>query len=289
MVRLPAGHSTAGRSDAERRQAEGAHLVGAADTDNFSALAGDVALPPTRFCRPATTVSFSAGRRPGTGSPGRSGAFNNWIDSGQSFSDTSSQLTGRVTVGCRWSRRTRATCFTFGFGLRHSNVKQTIRGRVTPEFNHAPLYVDTGELIRRTTRSRTAWKHTGARGRTWWASSTLAPTSTRPSFRRPLLPRLSPQRFLGRHRCEMRGYRKAKRDFQSASGGQAGQSRRLGHTRDRLPVLAARPDRRGGGRRRDGHLFAGSQLVAHPVGTGRCELSVHLSRPLSAPKATARG
>ena len=31
-----------------------------------------------------------------------------------------------------------------GLGLRHSNAKQPVRGRGTPEFNNAPLFVDTG-------------------------------------------------------------------------------------------------------------------------------------------------
>ena len=74
------------------------------------------------------------------------GAFNNWIDSDQSFSDTSNQLTGRVTWVPLVSKD-ESNLLHFGFGLRQSNAKQPVRGRVTPEFNHAPLYVDTGELL----------------------------------------------------------------------------------------------------------------------------------------------
>jgi phosphate-selective porin OprO/OprP len=74
------------------------------------------------------------------------GAFNDWIDSDESFSDTSSQLTGRVTWVPLVSED-ESNLLHFGFGLRHSNAKQPVRGRITPEFNQAPLYVDTGELL----------------------------------------------------------------------------------------------------------------------------------------------
>ena len=74
------------------------------------------------------------------------GAFNDWIDSDESFSDTSSQLTGRVTWVPLVSED-ESNLLHFGFGLRHSNAKQPVRGRTTPEFNQAPLYVDTGELL----------------------------------------------------------------------------------------------------------------------------------------------
>ena len=73
------------------------------------------------------------------------GAFNNWIDADQSFSDTSSQLTGRVTWVPLVSED-ESNLLHLGLGLRHSDAKQPVRARVTPEFNQAPLYVDTGPL-----------------------------------------------------------------------------------------------------------------------------------------------
>jgi phosphate-selective porin OprO/OprP len=73
------------------------------------------------------------------------GAFNNWIDSDQSFSDTSSQLTGRATWVPLVSKD-ESNLLHLGLGIRYSNAKQPVRGRVTPEFNQAPLYVDTGPL-----------------------------------------------------------------------------------------------------------------------------------------------
>jgi phosphate-selective porin OprO and OprP len=70
------------------------------------------------------------------------GAFNNWIDSGESFSDTSNQLVGRVTWAPSFFQN-ESNLFHVGLGLRHSDTKQDIRVRRQPEFNKAPLYVDT--------------------------------------------------------------------------------------------------------------------------------------------------
>jgi phosphate-selective porin OprO/OprP len=73
------------------------------------------------------------------------GAFNNWIDSGESFSDTSSQLASRVTWVPLVSKD-ESNLLHLGLGLRHSNAKEAVRAHVTPEFYQAPLYVDTGPL-----------------------------------------------------------------------------------------------------------------------------------------------
>jgi phosphate-selective porin OprO/OprP len=73
------------------------------------------------------------------------GAFNNWIDSGESFSNTSSQLVGRATWVPAVSED-ESNLLHLGLGLRYSNAKRPIRGRTEPEFNNAPLYVDTGPL-----------------------------------------------------------------------------------------------------------------------------------------------
>ena len=71
------------------------------------------------------------------------GAFNNWIDSGESFSDTPDVLVGRVT----WAPKlfqSDSNLFHVGLGLRHSDIKQDLSVRRQPEFNKAPRYVDTG-------------------------------------------------------------------------------------------------------------------------------------------------
>jgi phosphate-selective porin OprO/OprP len=70
------------------------------------------------------------------------GAFNNWIDSGESFSDTPDVLVGRVT----WAPKifqNESNLFHVGLGLRHSDIKQDLSVRRQPEFNKAPRFVDT--------------------------------------------------------------------------------------------------------------------------------------------------
>jgi phosphate-selective porin OprO/OprP len=59
--------------------------------------------------------------------------------------DTSTQLASRVTWVPLVSKD-ESNLLHLGLGMRHSDAKQPVRGRVTPEFNHAPPYVDTGEL-----------------------------------------------------------------------------------------------------------------------------------------------
>jgi phosphate-selective porin OprO/OprP len=73
------------------------------------------------------------------------GAFNNWIDSDESFSDTSNQLVGRVTWVPAVSQD-ETNLLHLGLGLRHSDAKQPIRAATEPEFNNAPLFADTGPL-----------------------------------------------------------------------------------------------------------------------------------------------
>ena len=70
------------------------------------------------------------------------GAFNNWIDTGESFSDTSNQLVGRVTWAPAFFQN-ESNLFHVGLGLRHSDTKLPINVRRQPEFDNAPLYVET--------------------------------------------------------------------------------------------------------------------------------------------------
>ena len=71
------------------------------------------------------------------------GAFNNWIDSGESFSDTPNVLVGRVTWAPKFFQD-ESNLFHVGLGLRHADIKQDLSVRRQPEFNKAPRYVDTG-------------------------------------------------------------------------------------------------------------------------------------------------
>jgi phosphate-selective porin OprO/OprP len=86
-----------------------------------------------------------SGAAPGSWVTWAFGAFNNWIDAEQSFSDTSSQFVGRATWVPLVSQD-ESNLLHVGLGLRHSNAKQPVRARATPEFNQAPPFVDTGSF-----------------------------------------------------------------------------------------------------------------------------------------------
>jgi phosphate-selective porin OprO/OprP len=73
------------------------------------------------------------------------GAFNNWIDGDESFSDTTSNFTGRLTWVPAVSRD-ESNLLHLGLGLRHSDAKQPLRYRSRPEFINAPLFADTGAI-----------------------------------------------------------------------------------------------------------------------------------------------
>ena len=62
------------------------------------------------------------------------GAFNNWIDSGVSFSDTSNQVVGRTTWAPARFQDER-NLLHLGFGLRYSDARRSFRIRSEPEFD----------------------------------------------------------------------------------------------------------------------------------------------------------
>jgi phosphate-selective porin OprO/OprP len=71
------------------------------------------------------------------------GVYNNWIDSGESFSDNANQFVGRVT----WlpmSPNDEGTLIHLGVGVRYDDAKQGLRYKSVPEVRDAPLFVDTG-------------------------------------------------------------------------------------------------------------------------------------------------
>ena len=71
------------------------------------------------------------------------GVFNNWIDSGESFSDNANQFVGRVTwLPKVWSNE--RSLIHLGVGVRYDDAKQGLRYKSVPEVRDAPLFVDTG-------------------------------------------------------------------------------------------------------------------------------------------------
>jgi phosphate-selective porin OprO/OprP len=71
------------------------------------------------------------------------GLFNNFIDSGESISDTATAFIGRTTW-LPFVSEDDSNLVHLGFGYRHSNGKQGARFSSTPEFNNSPTFVDTG-------------------------------------------------------------------------------------------------------------------------------------------------
>ena len=162
--------------DFKHRQAEGTDLAGAADVADISALAGAQLAGRRSAVGPVIMVvalsgtvagdwvSWSVGGRSTTGS-----------DADTSFSDTSSQLVGRVTWVPLVSED-ESNLFHLGFGLRHSNAKQPARARKTTGVQQRAAVRRYGSCVGGRRHDVQAWKLTGARARTWSASSTSVPT-----------------------------------------------------------------------------------------------------------------
>ncbi|MCP4259960.1 MAG: hypothetical protein GY774_20965 [Planctomycetes bacterium] len=73
------------------------------------------------------------------------GAFNDWLDVEQSFDESASQFVGRVTW-LPFLSEDESNLFHLGFGIRYTDAKEGGQFRTEPEFNQAPLFVDTGLL-----------------------------------------------------------------------------------------------------------------------------------------------
>ena len=71
------------------------------------------------------------------------GLFNNWIDSGESFSDNANQFVGRVTWLPMLSSE-EDNLVHLGLAIRYDDAKQGLRYNAVPEVRDAPLFVDTG-------------------------------------------------------------------------------------------------------------------------------------------------
>ena len=72
------------------------------------------------------------------------GVFNDWFDAGQSFSESSSQVIGRVTY-LPFISQDESNLVHLGFGARYTNAREGLQFLTEPEFNQSPLFVDTGD------------------------------------------------------------------------------------------------------------------------------------------------
>jgi phosphate-selective porin OprO/OprP len=70
------------------------------------------------------------------------GLFNDWLDTGSSFSDSASQVIGRVTW-LPFISEDESNLLHLGIGVRYTNAEEGLRYRTGPEFNKAPDFVDT--------------------------------------------------------------------------------------------------------------------------------------------------
>lgn len=117
------------------------------------------------------------------------GVFNDWFDADQDFDDSATQFAGRVT----WAPlRTEddSHLLHLGLGYRHSDAKEGFRFRTEPEFNQAPLYVDTGFGTEtgvlpaddlETFNAELSWR----RGPLWLASEYMRTDVSNPSLGNP--------------------------------------------------------------------------------------------------------
>jgi phosphate-selective porin OprO/OprP len=73
------------------------------------------------------------------------GAFNDWLDTGDSFSDGANQFVGRVT-GLPFISEDEGSLVHLGFGMRYTDAREGLRFLTEPEFNKSPVFVDTGRF-----------------------------------------------------------------------------------------------------------------------------------------------
>jgi len=108
------------------------------------------------------------------------GLFNNFIDSGESVSDTATAIVGRTTW-LPFMSEDESNLVHLGFGFRRSNGKQGARFSSTPEFNKSPTFVDTGLLDSdsfRTYNFEASWR----KGPYWLASELVSTSVDSPTY-----------------------------------------------------------------------------------------------------------
>lgn len=73
------------------------------------------------------------------------GMYNNWFDNSQSFDESASQFTGRIT-GLLYESPDSSHLLHLGLAARYDDAKGGLRYRAKPEFGLAPDFVDTGDF-----------------------------------------------------------------------------------------------------------------------------------------------
>ncbi len=73
------------------------------------------------------------------------GVFNDWIDTGDSFGESSSQVVGRVTW-LPYISEDESNLVHLGLGMRYTNAEEGVHFHTEPEFNQSPEFVDTSNF-----------------------------------------------------------------------------------------------------------------------------------------------
>lgn len=73
------------------------------------------------------------------------GVFNDWFDASQTFKESSNEVVGRLT-GLPFVTEDDSHLLHLGFGIRYTDAREGLRYFSRPEFNQAPMYLDTDSI-----------------------------------------------------------------------------------------------------------------------------------------------
>ena len=99
------------------------------------------------------------------------GVFNDWVDSGETFSESSQQFTGRIT-GLPLLSEDESSLLHLGASWRYNDAEKGQGFSTTPEFDHSPVFADTGEFDAEdaiTSQLEASWR----RGPMWFSGEYL--------------------------------------------------------------------------------------------------------------------
>ncbi|NCF16541.1 MAG: hypothetical protein GWP62_14620 [Gammaproteobacteria bacterium] len=108
------------------------------------------------------------------------GAFNNWVSQSGGIEDNSTAASGRLTW-LPWMSADESNLIHLGLGMRYTDVKKDVRFATEPEFNKAPIFVDTGFLDANDALQvslEASWR----RGPLWVGAETINTTLRSPTY-----------------------------------------------------------------------------------------------------------
>lgn len=99
---------------------------------------------------------------------GKAGIYNNFIDSAESISNTSTEVAGRLTW-VPWASPGDHSLLHLGLGLRYSTAEQGVRFKSGAEMSESPVFIDTGLI--EADASLTSDLEIGWKWGPWWLQS----------------------------------------------------------------------------------------------------------------------